>query len=192
LENFYHRPLAVFAVSALSCLLSHSALADFLIADKTYEGQAAQLSSMPTRFSATGTFKTSEKTVMCPESSHYQKTHDDQFTTHVDKIETTLRSKNDQYQQMGKQHLDFVSKTELCKTLSPGTSVDVAGAIMNMEGCLSAWMPTEYTRKYTSTTSFACFYYPLVSVDGVLHAVPSLHLIGFDEWASSEWQMHKL
>lgn len=163
---------------------------DVFIADNTYAGQAAELRKMPIRFEANGTFKASRLTAMCPEVPKYVKSYDGMFLTLVDRMESAYRGPADQYKDVGEQLLKFALDNKLCTTLVAGSTVNVVGAIMNLEGCHVAWETDEYNLKYPNTHSFACFYYPLTEVDGVTYAVPGLHLEGFDEWAAEEWKNH--
>lgn len=183
----------IFLVMALSSVIPQTLASErspVLIADKTYDGRAAMLGSMPTRFEATGTFKTSQVTAMCPEATKYVKSYEGVFLSHVDKVETSLRSPTDEWRNMGDPYLEFILEHELCRKLEAGASINIVGAHMNLEGCHAAWETPEYNIKYPGTHSFACFYYPPTDVDGKILAVPSKHLIGFDDWASEEWKKH--
>lgn len=88
-ESFFQTG-PIFLAMALSSLMAPAIASErsaVLIADKTYEGQAAMLGIMPTRFEATGTFKTTQVTAMCPEATKYVKSYEGMFLSHVDKIE---------------------------------------------------------------------------------------------------------
>jgi len=163
-----------------------------IIAEGTYEGQAAMFTSMPTMFKATGRFKIKEVTGLCPEALQYPKLRDEEFLTPADMIDSYLRSPYEDAQKVGRQSLDFHLESEICQTLQPGTEIEVVAAYLPITGCQKVWMPAEYVREVPNTPSYSCFYIPAVMYGGKMHMVPGIHVAGFDEWASREWQKHKV
>lgn len=91
---------------------------------------------------------------------------------------------------MGQEAFEFHLDSEICQTLEPDTEVEVVAAYLPVTGCMKAWMPSEYNRRYPNTSSYSCFYIPAVMSGGKLHMVPGIHLTGFDQWAAEEWQKH--
>lgn len=185
-------------ITALCLTLGFPALAPAqnlplaMIAEGTYEGQAAMFSRMPTMFKATGRFKIAETTGLCPEALQYPKLRKEQFLTPADRIDSYLRSPQENAREVGKGDLEFHLESEICQTLQPGTEIEVVAAYLPITGCQKAWMPPEYVLENPDTPSFSCFYIPAVMSGGKMHMVPGVHVAGFDEWAAKEWQKHKI
>ncbi len=163
-----------------------------MIAEGTYKGQAAMFTTMPTMFKATGRFKIKEVTGLCPEALQYPKLREEEFLTPADLIDSYLRSPLEDAQKVGQQSLNFHLESEICQTLQPGTVIEVVAAYLPITGCQKAWMSAEYVREVPNTPSYSCFYIPAVISGGKMHMVPGIHVEGFDEWASKEWQNYKV
>ncbi len=163
-----------------------------MIAEGTYEGQAAMFTSMPTMFKATGTFKIKQQTALCPEALQYPKLREEEFLTPSDAIDSYLRSPNKDAQAAGRETLKGHLEMEICQALQPGDTIEVVAAYLPITGCQKAWMPPEYVREVPDTPSYSCFYIPAVMSGGKMHMVPGIHVEGFDDWAAKEWQKHKV